>query len=634
MRKMQLAIIEKAKKNNYQENVIEMLSDETYTINTLEKIYAFYSYHHEEVDDPKVYFDIRDFNCDIVSEIGSRFYFLIFTNTAIKNIIWIKKQYEKGIFTADDVYKLDIIQSIYKKDNFDDVLEFYNTRKEYFKDFPMYNHYKVLDLSMDCLYGKYPNLTLPEKLKIEYDVLSNKIQPNDDFLKESTFSNASKYGYYYSNAVILYTVNKIKPIFDLMKKHFKNSYTSQVEGKTLDNNYQYDYAFRHFPDIKTMENFVGITEQYPELFVDGRSAKFTAASPLPYKVSLKASSSGVCITFETFTTYKLCFKKIQLEDLDSHVEILFTYDKKCFIKNTYLKRWTPISLQQMSQLYAYSFFKSIFNTYIDLFSEDYTVWKDIKSLLNKGSGMPPLNANDVLFKSKKEMMLSLYKKADVINWNKKDLYTGYLTMKALPHIRESDKNILIDYVNRHDMMFTQGKLNNKVNELISKVIKSRICKNHNLDDEFDIKITDYINMSIKFHRKVSLSFNSPNSLKEAHDELVIISRDKHVPKVTIPKNTKFNHLRKMLPDDFEWIKSKRRLITEGVKMNHCVATYADEINRDHCAIYSIVYGEHRYTIEFCNIGQNKYNIVQIQGKNDSGCPQEVRDYVKSFIEEK
>lgn len=74
---------------------------------------------------------------------------------------------------------------------------------------------------------------------------------------------------------------------------------------------------------------------------------------------------------------------------------------------------------------------------------------------------------------------------------------------------------------------------------------------------------------------------------------------KQTPVVKITKETKFKLLRKILPPEFEWIKTRKRLIEETVMQHHCVWSYADKINKDKCQIYSYVDEDgKRYTLEF------------------------------------
>ena len=140
-------------------------------------------------------------------------------------------------------------------------------------------------------------------------------------------------------------------------------------------------------------------------------------------------------------------------------------------------------------------------------------------------------------------------------------------------------------------------------------------------------------MSSQIKKKISIRFCSAKKIKDAHDAVIVEYQSRHIPKIEIPEKSRFSDLRKILPKEpFEWIASRRRIILEGEKMHHCVASYAEKINRDKCAIYSFIYpmNQKRYTIEFCaNAGG--YYIAQIQGMCNQGCPKEVRDYVEGWL---
>ena len=149
-------------------------------------------------------------------------------------------------------------------------------------------------------------------------------------------------------------------------------------------------------------------------------------------------------------------------------------------------------------------------------------------------------------------------------------------------------------------------------------------------DYIKITATDYIIMTHEMHQKVKLGFRSWKKLKDAHDK---ISKEYENPlhRVHVPKYSKFNHLRELLPKSYEWIRTGSRLRTEGIEMGHCVNSYWDYINHDDCAIYSFAVDGKRYTAEF-RVGKNgKYKIEQIQSKYDRGCPASVRKLVQNLI---
>ena len=133
--------------------------------------------------------------------------------------------------------------------------------------------------------------------------------------------------------------------------------------------------------------------------------------------------------------------------------------------------------------------------------------------------------------------------------------------------------------------------------------------------------------------KISLTIQSIRRIKEEHDRLAIEIREKNIPEVTIPDDSKFLPLRKKLPKDMKWIRTKRRLVEEAVQQGNCVASYVREINADQCAIYSFTYEpeQQRYTVEFGFHPNNGYFIRQIESAYNQGHSKEAKEYVESFL---
>lgn len=157
---------------------------------------------------------------------------------------------------------------------------------------------------------------------------------------------------------------------------------------------------------------------------------------------------------------------------------------------------------------------------------------------------------------------------------------------------------------------------------------------------------DYVIMCRKPNRKrakgkVSLDIKSYAQLRNRHDRFN--NRDHsyyedNTGKVAVPKDSKFNTLREYLPDEFEWIQDRDRLILETELQHHCVWSYAGKISKDDCAIYSYVdaaseYGDipKRYTIEF---GRNKqkYYVVQVQGRFDRVNTKNMREHIQKILD--
>lgn len=274
------------------------------------------------------------------------------------------------------------------------------------------------------------------------------------------------------------------------------------------------------------------------------------------------------------------------------------------------------------------------------------VWKDIMAYSVRDYDLlPAFTCNEITAgHTLNEVMNAHYKNAGFVDWSRCDLRLGYLIMQALPLVNEKSRNFLLanKYMSFEEFMKTYcvhakriyvdpeikraDSRRYVVKRFLSEIIQKRIGA-----DE-DAIIYDYVNMSEMLHRKISVMFTSERKVNDAHDDLVKELTAKNTPRVKVPKNSKFNRLAKLLPDDMEWIKSKKRLVQEGSEMHNCVACYADDINKDSCAIYSFMYNNKRHTIEFVTY-KNRYSIKQLYGVCNSEPEAGVEDYIKGFLAE-
>lgn len=85
-----------------------------------------------------------------------------------------------------------------------------------------------------------------------------------------------------------------------------------------------------------------------------------------------------------------------------------------------------------------------------------------------------------------------------------------------------------------------------------------------------------------------------------------------------------------MPDDFEKMTTKKRIVQEGIWQKNCVVSYIADINADRCAIYSFVYDGKRYTVEFRK-EDGHYYIRQLYGACNSKAPDKVWNAVKSYL---
>lgn len=332
-------------------------------------------------------------------------------------------------------------------------------------------------------------------------------------------------------------------------------------------------------------------------------------------------------------------------------------NKEYFFTNDYqvLKRmhsggWIPVPLAQFSQTYKeyQKSFGPIIQLYIDIqIKNGHYAWKDLKKYFS-GTCVYPVMAPKITVEdlqkahSYDEAVKAHYKSADFVNLGKADPNIAYMIMKSMNKVQENSKKELIkrryttiDDFNdlQDDIKITEFKNNA---QFLTSIIMDNI-KNRNEypygDSDLRETVNDYINITYHLlHQKIKLTFQSWKKLDEAHEEAWVEYTAKHTPTIKIPKKSKFNELRKMLPSDFEWIRTKKRIIEEGYNMHHCVATYAPDVNRDKCAIYSFVDSTsgNRYTIEF-HVSRGKFYMNQIHGIWNCAAPDEIRNYVKSFL---
>lgn len=217
------------------------------------------------------------------------------------------------------------------------------------------------------------------------------------------------------------------------------------------------------------------------------------------------------------------------------------------------------------------------------------------------------------------------------NMNKYSLEICSILLKGQSYFNDKEIVQILDKfqdLNCLDLRITTFRYINK--KCAEKIILSSYYKYKLFGDTFDNNevylkehdnytiIEDYIDMMFNSHEENHhLNIKSMNRLIREHDELVQrIERkvyEEEIKNVKVKKNSIFNHLATMLPEDqFEWIQDGERLFREGCEQHNCVITYASYITEDNSAIYSAVINGHRYTIEFVYNEEFKtYEVAQM-----------------------
>lgn len=265
---------------------------------------------------------------------------------------------------------------------------------------------------------------------------------------------------------------------------------------------------------------------------------------------------------------------------------------------------------------------------------------DINRLILKdGYFLPPVTFNECEdIKNMNHLFKNRWENGNLINWNKTNVNLGYMIIRSGKIVKEMDRRKLLAIKNP---LLIPSNIANKMiyhrrfgyhfiaNFILEKIEGIEETKRK----VYEQKIVDYMEMSYTLKQPIKIGFQSLKKIDDAHSKIVKSYNEKlHIHKIQIPKHSKFNELRKLLPEEFEWIRNGKRLYTEGVEMGHCVNSYYKNINSDKCAIYAFQYEGKRYTAEFRqHTNSNKYYIVQIQSKYDRGCPDNVRTAVKKLL---
>ena len=362
-------------------------------------------------------------------------------------------------------------------------------------------------------------------------------------------------------------------------------------------------------------------------------------------------------------------------------------------KAEYKKGYYPLSVKQLIELtecsYSDDLVKFIY-LYMDYLISKNIFFKDVFADCKKYC-LIPLTVNECMnYHNRSELIKVKYKKADGINiqWNKRNLNLSYMIIKSMPYVNSKSKEIL-KQIKTFDLSTIrknngyQYKVLDFFYEIIRKNIKDNFVKeyekkkekiyieaqkdlselpdilpdeqdslvkydydcNEDPNYELDCLIYDYIRMCFaNKNNKVKLNIKSAKEIQNKHDGLnKVTDITKQTGDIKIPKNSIFTELNSILPKDFEWIKTRKRLILEAKIQRHCVWSYYDLINSDKCAIYSYIDKDgnksydnipKRYTIEFrYDSKAKKYYVNQTQGRFDKVNSSKMTEYINELLDE-
>lgn len=377
------------------------------------------------------------------------------------------------------------------------------------------------------------------------------------------------------------------------------------------------------------------------------------------------------------------------------ISFVVSPDGKLYRKSVKSGKYYPIGMKDFIYLYKNPNLKSL--EFMDLIL-DYNIqknvfYREVVCDYMETKATMPLNFNEIAdYHNRADLILKKYKTASYMNikWNKQNLNLSYLLIKAY--------NIVDPYKSRQILLQQKklspvtngvysGKACNRPYEYVKQLLLKRILDSETrriskkdreniekkyraeiigeihtdiLSDEYNQwinkkierelglnghsisrTIDDYISMCRQAKIKIRLDICSVKQLDRLHERIGSYGADyREITKdVVVPDKSKFLPLREILPEEFEWITTRKRLILETELQNHCVWSYAEKITDDVCAIYSFTdkraeYGKDgkpkRYTIEF-RIKNGVYYVEQVQGKNNKVNADGMREYIQSLL---
>ena len=400
------------------------------------------------------------------------------------------------------------------------------------------------------------------------------------------------------------------------------------------------------------------TEEYERLLNTSSKLDITIQCPNAYKISISLPLGD---GYDAMVAYgKPAYinvyagKGIHLHD--GETKFIFSKTKYTLILNNdgriyrkYYSKTVPATIQDVFKIMYYGKFEELNNVIWNIPSvKKSPVIKDLYSeycaALDNGIILPPIKWNNCIgYCNKNHLMKSIYKTGKKINWNKLGVARGYAILVSNSYLNDRSKDILYNAVTNKEIIgipyneFGYRNAKYKTIAICSQWLIPRIniSKRHHEQIQNDSgfvarEVRDYVHV-MSLAGKIDLKQRSLTKIMDVLTGAEIAQREAMTPKIVIPKQTVFKKLTTNLPKEFRWIKTRRAIVEEGYYMHHCVASYADKVNADRCAIYHLEYEDRSYTIEFCKKRNGDYYVEQIQSMCDRGAPYEVRQYVNDII---
>lgn len=453
-------------------------------------------------------------------------------------------------------------------------------------------------------------------------------------------------------------VVNIRDIYDVLSKHYER-HSSLFLTREAKNKEAFFYNFRCPQNAQQMIEAMNAMSQSSEMPVKSLEAKFYDKRISAYrcedylvKVSEHKSPNSYYISISfygiTGVVVKKAYGKYEAK-LSYNPRHLLSIYVNCRTGDLYGK-----GVNNSENLYPLSFssyvnklllhskvFKNIFKDILVLCSNGQHIMKDIiRTIDEEGYVAMPITIFDIKKHRTKDEMIRSFTGVDLpVDFNKRSLNHGYLLAelsKEIPpeqvgYMIQLDKDMAVDTV--RDIYKEVYPLEDFAREFIVRYYIEKLGLLNSRENR--LLIHDYIRLAKDHELPISINFKTANRLVREHNRLARLYNEKQMSaeqsQPLIAENTKFAELRQMLPDEFEWITTTKRLFEEGNTQDNCVFSYRDKIRKDRSTIYHWSNDGRDYTIEFGRSFDDRFKIEQmLQANNRRANPADM-EYVKRCL---
>lgn len=525
-----------------------------------------------------------------------------------------------------------------------------------------------------------------EKLNLLYDFNKHSFCFNkEDFIKvfiwqESPYWNQIGYDI---NSDYLFAHNLLQyPLFGIIKDFCSQNnfikYTDSVFGK---------YEIYQLEDENCKEDLFSCLSVLGQGFIIDKAA-----------YSLSITLSGNFFITVAYNTYKSIYVGAsnsngwRTASKSALNTFMISPDGYLYRKLHSSKRYIPLSLKAFLHLYhENNLVGKLMQVILNFYIKKNVFFKDIVYDFTESSPVMPISFNEIEnYYNRADLIRRKYKTSWPlpVKWNKQNLNLSYLIIKATNIVSPGKsrqillqlknlslvsrnayngtakhntykfiENVLYEQITKNELSKTPEEKKKEIiaryqselkEEVSTNVLKDEYAQwiNEKISEELNTDtirttIVDYVRMCKQTKNKVRLDIYTSRQLFKLHDKITHNPTNyrKETGDVKVPDNSKFNPLREILPAEFEWITTRKRLILETELQHHCVWSYASDITKDKCAIYSFtdINAEHsenaepkRYTVEF-RIRNGTFYVNQVQGKYDRVNSKKMFTYIQKLI---